>query len=201
MIQTVSVVSRPLSALLTALLLALVGGGCGPSFQVIYEGDARFEHCYALDDSPNVSMQEKTDCWSQWLQHYTYGQTRDRADYAAMRAAALQEVHALPTDEAVMGAAPGGGLGSSRINEPAPTSAFTVPPKTMNEVDAGQQVLPTMPTVEVSQGTFTAAAPPAPGEECTANCKTSWQGCKTPCKGPTCAKCDKAYGTCVKGCF
>jgi hypothetical protein len=38
------------------------GVACGPSFQVMYEGDSRFEHCYALDENPNVLMQQKSDC-------------------------------------------------------------------------------------------------------------------------------------------
>ena len=29
---------------------------CGPSFQAIYEGNSRFEHCYALDESPAGSL-------------------------------------------------------------------------------------------------------------------------------------------------
>ena len=75
-------------------LAALAGLGalgvvaCGPSFQVVYEGDARFEHCYALDETPQISMQEKSDCWSTWIRSYTNGQTRNRVDYAAMRAKA-----------------------------------------------------------------------------------------------------------------
>jgi len=164
--------------------LALGPLACGPSFQVIYEGDARFEHCYALDESPQVTMQEKTDCWSQWLQ----------------RSRALQEVHSLPTDEAIMGAAPGGGEGFHRVNEPSPTSAFTSPPKTMNEDDAGHEGPPAMPKVEVEPPTFV-ATPVAPKEECTGTCRATWQTCKTPCKGPACAACDKTYGLCMKGCF
>src|ERR1700733_12543086 len=90
-------------------ILACVLVACGPSFQVVYEGDSRFEHCYALDENPNVSMQQKSDCWSDWMKHYTYGQTRDRVEFAAMRFRAIQRADTLPTDEAVMGAAPGEG--------------------------------------------------------------------------------------------
>ncbi len=188
-----------------AAALTLVGLACGPSFQVVYEGDARFEHCYALDDSPNVSMQAKTDCWSQWLQRYTYGQTRDRADYAAMRAAALQEVHALPTDEAIMGAAPGGGTHGVAVNEPAPTNAFTSPPKTMADVDGGHDLSTTppetIPAAAPSAPLPVMAAPVAPKDDCVGGCRTMWQACKGPCKGATCTKCDKGYGGCVKACF
>jgi hypothetical protein len=47
--------------------LALAGlAGCGPSFQAVYDGDVRFEHCYALDESPNAPMAAKKDCWRDW---------------------------------------------------------------------------------------------------------------------------------------
>ena len=38
--------------------------GCGPSFQTVYENDARFEHCYALDDTPTAAMEKKAACWN-----------------------------------------------------------------------------------------------------------------------------------------
>ena len=196
-----------------AAFAALAGMACGPSFQVVYEGDARFEHCYALDETPSVSMQEKTDCWSQWVSRYTYGQTRARADYATMRASALQEVHALPTDEAVMGAAPGGGTpGSRAVNEPAPTSAFVSPPTTIAEVDSGF-VRPVAPSMSTSPATARPASPPVTGlpppppaavppkDDCVGACRLQWQTCKGACKAIACDKCDKSYGTCVKACF
>jgi hypothetical protein len=152
-------------------------------------------------------MQEKTDCWSQWLQRYTYGQTRDRADYAAMRAAALKEVHALPTDEAVMGAAPCGGTpGGLSVNEPSPTSAFTTPPTTIAEVDGGRRVAdggPALPAVSSPPAPVTAqpVTTAAPKDTCVDGCRGAWQTCRGLCKGPACPKCDKAYGSCMRACF
>ncbi len=122
------------AAVLGAILAA---AGCGPSFQAIYEGDSRFEHCYALDDNPNVPMQRKSDCWNDWVKHYTYGQTRDRVEYAAMRYRALSRVPVAPTDEAMMGAAPGEGVAGTTVSAPAPTNAFAPPPKTLADQDAG----------------------------------------------------------------
>ena len=191
-----------------ALALALGGAACGPSYQVVYEGDARFEHCYALDDTPTAPMQEKTDCWTQWMRAYTYGQTRNRVDYAAMRARALQEAHAAPTDEAMMGAAPGGG--TARVigqDEPATTNAFATPPKTMSEGDAGVSTSPAPPPVVrlVPVAPFTpaeAASQPTPGDACTARCRATWETCRESCKlAVTCRGCDKAYGKCVQKCF
>jgi len=192
-----------------ALALFLAGAGCGPSYQVVYEGDARFEHCYALDDTPTAPMQDKTDCWTQWMRSYTYGQTRNRVDYAAMRAKALQEAHQAPTDEAMMGAAPGGG--TARVigqDEPVTTNAFASPPKTMSEGDAGAGApgAPAPPLVRlVPVAPFTpaeAATQPTPGGACTAACRVKWETCRESCKlAMTCRGCDKTYGKCVQRCF
>lgn len=122
------------SAGAAAVALAL-GAGCGPSFQAIYEGDVRFEHCYALDENSSVALRQKSDCWTDWLQHYTYGQTRDRVVYATARARAMSQLGQAPTDEAMMSAAPGE-VPQSGITAPAPTSAFAPPPKTL-DLDSG----------------------------------------------------------------
>ena len=97
---------------------------CGPSFQVIYEGDARFEHCYALDDDPQLAMQTKAACWQDWVKNYRYGQTRNRVDYANLRYHALSRGNSMPTDDALMGAAPGkrrGPRGCRRPPRPTPS--------------------------------------------------------------------------------
>lgn len=113
-----------------------LSAGCGPSFQAVYENDARFEHCYALDDTPTAAMEKKADCWNDWTRNHTYGQTRDRVEYARARYDALSTVAQLPTDEAMMGAAPGEGTSVDTAAAPTPTSAFAPPPKTDSR-DAG----------------------------------------------------------------
>jgi hypothetical protein len=206
--------ARRASAALVALATSLVA--CGPSFQAIYEGDQRFEHCYALDDNPTSSMADKGNCWRDWMQNYTYGQTRDRVEYAAVRQRALSRV-AMPTDEAMMAAAPGQVVSRS-VATPAPTSAFAPPPKTMHETEprataaappslpspastqpapAGSVVFVT-PTQPLSKG----ASPP--GAACHDACDRSWQSCggggdKPDAKpdGP----CGKTYRACMRGCF
>lgn len=110
------------------LLLVAAACGCGPSFTALYEGDARFEHCYAMEDQGSQSLQKRADCWRDWMDHYTFGQTRDRVQYASARYKALTSP-ALPTDEGMMSAAPGG---AEETSNPAlaPTSAFAPPPTT-----------------------------------------------------------------------
>ncbi len=80
---------------MTCSLVALTAG-CGPSFQVIYEGNSRFEHCYALEESRQRTTSEKIDCWRDWSERYTYGQTRDRIQYATERYVTLAEKLNLP---------------------------------------------------------------------------------------------------------
>jgi hypothetical protein len=188
---------------------------CGPSFQVVYEGDARFEHCYALDETATVSMQEKTDCWTQWSRRYTYGQTRNRVDYAATRAKALREVPSLPTDEAVMSAAPGGGatrpLGQ---DEPVTTNAFATPPKTMSDGDAGLETSPENGSVNTMVSTTVrpavavvpaVAAPVPPAAACAGSCLNTFTSCQGASTGtslpPARRTCDASYTGCMKKCF
>src|SRR5437868_15203061 len=181
---------------------------CGPSCQALYEGDARFEHCYALDESGTASMNQKSDCWRDWTLRYTYGQTRDRVEYAAARYRALSRAPEAPTDEAMMEAAPGEGRGSS-VAAPAPTSAFAPPPKTLSDIpDGGARpsdlpgyidaaVAPIGPAPELPP-------PKPPGSECSDPCSETWAGCKVKCvaDGPkACDACTVAFKKCMKLCY
>ena len=122
-----------------ALVVALGGTmACGPSFQTMYENDARFEHCYALEEGA-ASMQQKSDCWGDWTRQHTYGQTRDRVEYARNRHEALLAVPAQPTDEAMMMGAPGETKAGDTAAAPTPTNAFAPPPK-MDARDGGEPV-------------------------------------------------------------
>ncbi|WP_394827206.1 hypothetical protein [Pendulispora albinea] len=198
---------------------------CGPSFQAIYEGDARFEHCYALEENPNVAMQQKGECWRDWLAHYTYGQTRDRVMYAHARAQAIRRPHELPTDEALMHAAPGEVGARAWSATPAPTSAFTPPPKTWGGDDAGTSApgngnwslapaasvssapgpAPGTPGAPASPGAPGAAAAtspeaPPPLAGCTGECDRGWSTCRGACKADGCETCTKTYKACLRTC-
>jgi hypothetical protein len=174
---------------------------CGPSYQAIYEGDARFEHCYALEDGSQANMTEKAACWRAWIRHYTYGQTRDRVEYATSRYRALTRAPEAPTDEAMMEAAPGAGR-ESTIAAPAPTSAFAPPPKTLSEsAPAGSGDLPTG-YADAGGGDVTEeSTPKAPGAECTAGCEAAWSKCRDCDGGAKCAACGATYKKCMRTCF
>jgi hypothetical protein len=197
---------------------------CGPSFQAIYEGNARFEHCYALEESAQKPAAEKVDCWRDWSEHYTYGQTRDRIHYATARYVALSQSTSVPTDEAMMMAAPGMTPRQSTITAPAPTNAFEPPPKVLSDVDGGGLIGGTalrpneLPrTVVFSGGVRTvldasapapappvaaaavaatpdAAAPRTPASDCADSCAATFRTCKG-------APCEKTYRGCMRACF
>jgi hypothetical protein len=68
-----------------SLSCAMSALSCGASLNAVYEGDVRFEHCMALDSQPEVRSAIRRACWSEWVQFYTYGQTRDRVVHAQLR--------------------------------------------------------------------------------------------------------------------
>ena len=194
---------RPLRV---AFVLSLAAAACGPSFQTIYENDARFEHCYALDDSGTTSLKQKAECWKDWKEHHTFGQTRDRVEYAQSRYVALSQVPLLPTDEAMMAAAPGEVGQKSQLTAPTPTSAFAPPPTTMTEDAATRpSAAPSLDAVPTENVTTEDAAAPfvrPPGAACQDDCNLRWQSCRAPSAkdGGQSKPCDDAYDRCVVGC-
>lgn len=204
-----------------AVLLASGAAGaaavaCGPSFQAIYEGNARFEHCYALEEQAQAPMHDKAECWHDWSERYTYGQTRDRIQYAIARYVALSQTENIPTDEAMMNAAPGVTPRVSNITAPAPTNAFAPPPKVLGDMDASTSP-PTRPserpqiiTNEPQPDAAAARAPtipPPPAQSCADTCKVEFDACQTSCSddaganGKKCTACPKAYKACMRACF
>jgi hypothetical protein len=172
---------------------ALLALACGPSFQAVYEGDVQFEHCYALDESASGTLKEKATCWRDWTKNYTYGQTRDRVEYAASRHYALTVAPNLPTDDLMQQAAPGGGFRKRLIAAPAPTNLFAPPPNTMpDQPDAGVAAENAAPK--------TATVRP-PGAACADDCEEEWRSCHQACAGKACAPCDGAHATCVVACY
>lgn len=206
---------------LLAVLPALGLAACGPSFQAIYEGNARFEHCYALEENPQAPMPEKASCWRDWSERYTYGQTRDRIHYATARYVALSQAPNLPTDEALMMAAPGEAPRVSAITAPAPTNAFAPPPKVL---DPGEQkVLRTtghpgeaadIPMIVLDAGAPAALPALLPAASCADGCGTTYRGCSGGCddadagtsaetaaKVKACRACLRTYRTCMRDCY
>ena len=204
---------------LLVLAVATGGAACGPSFQAIYEGNARFEHCYALEEDPQAPMPDKAACWRDWSERYTYGQTRDRVHYATARYVALSQAPHLPTDEALMMAAPGETPRATTITAPAPTNAFAPPPKVLDE---GEQKTTrivghpgeaeNIPMLDIDAGAPAPAQTALPASTCAEDCGSTFRTCSDGCtaadaggaaskKGKSCQACQKTYRACMRDCF
>jgi hypothetical protein len=184
-------------SLLSGLVVALVGFACGPSVQSIYEGNVRFEHCYRLDLEVDTAPTHREACWKEWLALYTYGQPRDRIEYARRRA------HAFAAGDLDR---PKLDIGDSKKAEtrqfylvvPAPTSAHAPPPPIATRWYGDAGAAPAAPV---------AALASAPGDKCGNDCRGTYATCARPCDAdaskpdPGCKACDPDYKTCMKRCF
>jgi hypothetical protein len=177
----------PRSNVRPRLLFAVFAGACacalscGASIQAVYEGDVRFEHCMALDSRPDVKPTLRRGCWEEWVKFYTFGQTRDRIDYALARERQLSA--ASDFDEADWVPPQAG----APIAVPDPTSAFAPPPMMLGN----------------DGGAPDAAAPPVTDERqaCTDDCQQSLDACRHACKTAPCEKaCSGYYKRCTKRC-
>jgi hypothetical protein len=175
-------------AVFSALFAAFAAVACGPSFQAVYECDVRFEHCYALDESP-AAPGSKQECWRGWLRSYTYGQSRDRVEYAATRFSQLSLGPSLPSEE-LRDARPR--RRSSNVAAPVPTNAFAPPPNLAASVSASATTPP--PVREAAR---------APGADCSDGCMQHWTLCREDCKDGerACLECDRRYRACVPSCL
>jgi len=189
--------------------------GCSPTYQSVYEGDVRFEHCYRVDEERQVPIQDKLQCWRDWTHRYRYGQSRDRIGYAHARERTLAQALAAGQQVAPRGAA---GVPTACAS-PQPTNAFAPPPPTMTPASATDANAPneanrasregaagdagtrgeTSPT---AAGETSAALVDAPGASCSGACGKAWSACKQPCKAAPCRTgCDEQYRGCMRGCF
>jgi hypothetical protein len=109
-----------------ALAAPLLGAGCGPSLTTVHEGTIRFEHCYRLDLESAASANQRSACWALWLDSYTYGQSRDRIDYARRRLNAIGSGNHEPPTLHVAGERPTEQR-QFYLVVPAPTSVHTTP--------------------------------------------------------------------------
>jgi hypothetical protein len=179
--------------LAAALALGFGSVSCGASIQAVYEGNVRFEHCMALDARPDVKPTIRRACWEEWVKFYTFGQTRDRVDYARQRRQQLMGASDFDEGEwrpptRTAGAA-----------VPEPTSALAPPPMLLQSADAGPA------DAGRDAAAASSAAPeekPPVNSECTSTCESAWTLCQRECKTPNCEKgCQGKYKKCMKRCF
>jgi hypothetical protein len=182
------------SALLAIALLTAVTA-CGASIQAVYEGDVRFEHCMALDSRPDTKPTLLSACWEEWVKFYTFGQTRDRVEYAKLRQKQLST--SSDFDEGEWAAQ------NTRAAVPEPTSVLEPPPMTLASDGGGA---PPPPEDAGADGGVDAggdaAIPPPPGAACGSECDESWTFCRKECKSAACEKgCAGNHKRCMRKCF
>jgi hypothetical protein len=158
---------------------------CGASINAVYESDVRFEHCMALDQRADEKSTIQRSCWDEWVKYYTFGQTRDRVDYARRRQHELSG--ASDFSETFTPAA----LAQRAV--PEPTTVFAPPPMML---DSGKG-----PDPSASASAKPEVITP-PAEACATPCRDAWSSCKKGCSGATCEKsCEKTYKRCMKKCY
>jgi hypothetical protein len=189
--------ARRLRAALAAAFALGVGSiSCGASIQAVYEGNVRFEHCMALDSRNDVKPTIRRACWEEWVRFYTFGQTRDRVEYARLRRQQL--IGASDFDE--------GDWSPKRTAEaavPEPTSAAAPPPMMLQTDGGGTGNVDGGPdgSAPASASGTPDSRPPLNGE-CIAACESEWSLCQHECRTPNCEKgCQGKYKKCMKRCF
>jgi hypothetical protein len=184
---------RRAALLLAAIFAAGTAISCGASIQAVYEGDVRFEHCMALDSRPDVQQPRRKACWEEWTQFYTFGQTRDRIDYASKREKQLEKTS---DDDAL---AP---TNAPAATVPEPTSALAPPPMMLITDGGGDGSADASADGSLDDAGDAGDAARPPGAECSAACEQTWNLCRKDCKTATCDKtCGARYTRCEKRCF
>ncbi len=199
----------------TALpVLTLTLAACGPNYRYVYDGEAAFERCYALDYDEAASGPTRQQCWSAWLQSYAFGAAADRVEYARTHASPQAPQPSLsPTTPP---AAPAMALSPPQPRPaalppppPPPPDAFSTPAATQSAAATAWR------REQISVGGNPIAAPPPteaptapenepPGTSCANDCHSTWHTCGTRCTGNDAAcvaRCDDAYRECMRGCF
>jgi hypothetical protein len=98
---------------------------CAPSLEALHESHVQFERCYADDENPRLPLSKKSACWRDYATRFGE-ENQDKKRYAESRASDLARLEMMPTDDALMRAAPGSS--DVHVSAPAPTSAERPPP-------------------------------------------------------------------------
>lgn len=176
---------RRVHLLLRAGLLAPLLVGCGPSFEAIQEGDLRFAHCDRLDLDRHISASHRLHCWREWQRVYTYGQTRDRIEYAKRRIAEVASGDPDPPFEL-----PSGESRPADARSPATPNPVHSPPPAIVPV-AGTEAVLADRAAEGKSGPGCRSSCEAEHNVCAPGCETQPTGCKG---------CESALNLCLANC-
>jgi hypothetical protein len=143
---------------------------CGPSLTSVHEGTVRFEHCNRLDLDEHAAKGDCKKCWSTWLNEYTYGQPRDRIDYARRRTRSLENGDA--TRPALKFDERNPEERQFYLVVPGPTSVRAPPPPVATVWKDGDGDAGALAKSSTDR-------PPA--ESCAEECRTTWKSCGAQC--------------------
>lgn len=156
----------------------------------------RFERCMALDSRADVKPTVRRLCWDEWRKFYTFGQTRDRIEYAALRDRQLSVSSDFDEGDLKVQS-----TGPSSLD---PLSVLAPPPRLLPAVDAGAPPAPAAVVVAVADAGVDAAAAAVapPAAACAADCEQTWASCRSECQTAPCdTGCSSKYKRCMKRCF
>jgi hypothetical protein len=175
----------------------LVGSvvGCGASYQRVYEGDVRFEHCYHLDADPRVSQEARRECWAEWAGGHTQGQTRDRVEYAATRQRALLAGDMRPTGPTVL-------LSAAPPLTPPPASPPRHAQSNLGTIGRQSASLVARPAVPAAPPPASPAADLSTTQSCKQDCGKGFTACIVGCDAGACLRrCGDVVKACVDDCL
>jgi hypothetical protein len=157
----------------------------GTTVSRMYESDVRFERCLALAWEAEARWPKRRRCWSEWLEHYSSGQPRDKVDHARKELAEESPGLAPSAERPTSADAP----------TPEPTSAFVPVP-----------MMATSATVSPVAGAPASALPkpdkpPPAASPCERRCDQALAACLSGCKVPSCEQaCTQRHTRCVGRC-
>jgi hypothetical protein len=179
------------------LLTGWVLTGCGPSFEVLAEGDLRFVHCDRLDLDPNIAPSHRLHCWREWRRMYTYGQTRDRVEYAQRRIAEVVSGDTDPPFQLPAGAS--AVARHSRQDAPDPERAAVPAPEAASATHAAASSASSAAPLDPS---LAVGAPSTALVACHSRCEAASASCLPGCETrPTgCKPCETPLEVCLRDC-
>lgn len=191
------------------LLAALGATACGASYQRIYEGDVRFEHCYRLDADPAASRDARLACWSGWTFAHTVGQNNDRVSYARRRESALRNGDDTPAGPTLVTGQPSTVATQQLALTGAPASPARAPTAPLALTAPTTTSAPSPPPIPSAGAVFAVtggSGGSGPGltsrQLCSQECGQNFTTCVTRCDGPPCAqKCGNQVKICLDTCL
>lgn len=185
------------------LLAALGATACGASYQRIYEGDVRFEHCYRLDADPTATRDDRLACWSGWTFAHTVGQNNDRVSYARRRESALRSGDDTPAGPTLITGQP-----STVATQQLALTGAPASPARPGVATAGPLPAPTAgpspsaAVFAVTGGSGGSGSGLSSRQLCAQECGQNFTTCVTRCDGPACAqKCGNQVKLCLDTCL